>query len=255
MKIINYKRLTSNIEQLKSEFNRRPYNYIIIDNFLHANVANEIFNEFPSIKTDWVDARGLHTQNKWTQPVVDSGIASDFFKEANSEEFLSFLSNLTGIPNLLRDPELNGAGYHQTTNGGFLNVHVDFNRINNNENMDRRLNMLVYFNKNWEDQNGGFLELWDMKKKTRIENIGPYFNRCVIFETNEISFHGHPVPVKLSNNDSRKSLSIYYYTKGRDDLSYIPTHNTLYVNTESLSGIGKILKNGAKHAIRKLKKL
>lgn len=251
---INIDRLEKEKSELKEEFNSKvPFRYLIIDDFLHQKSANNILEEFPKITQEWTDARGLHTQNKWSHTALHEGVAKKFYEEINSKFFLSYLSELTNIKGLTKDPDLNGAGYHQTTNNGFLNIHVDFNRIDGNDKLDRRLNLLVYLNKNWVEKNGGYLELWDMEKKERIGNIKPKFNRCVIFETNEISYHGHPVPLDIEDNQSRKSLSVYYYTKGRDDIPYTKSHNTLYVNTQSVKGIMKIITNGIKHIFRKIK--
>ena len=256
MNIINTEKLLSNIESDQNKFNRqKPFRFIILDNFLNIDSAERILNEFPIIDKKWKDARGHNTQNKWALPIVKNKTASEFMIEIRSKEFLDYLSKLTLIPDLIFDSNLSGAGYHQSTNGGFLNVHVDFNKLDSGETiLDRRLNLIVYFNKNWLSKKGGFLELWDMEKNYRIENISPIFNRCVIFETNEISFHGHPKPLNISSDESRKSLSIYYYTRGRDDISFTKAHNTIYTNTESLSGFFKTFKNGVKHFLRKINK-
>jgi Rps23 Pro-64 3,4-dihydroxylase Tpa1-like proline 4-hydroxylase len=256
MNIINKEKLLNNLDSNENKFNsKKPFRYIILDNFLNIDFAENILVEFPIIDKKWKDSRGHNTQNKWALPIVDNGIASEFMAEISSKEFLDYLSKLTSIPNLIFDSNLSGAGYHQSTNGGFLNVHVDFNKLENgNTLLDRRLNLIVYFNKNWTPEKGGYLELWDMKKYKMIENISPTFNRCAIFETNEISFHGHPKPLKINPNESRKSLSIYYYTKGRDDIIFTKPHNTIYTNTESLPGLFKTFKNGIKHFLRKINK-
>ena len=257
MNIINQENLFLNLEKNIDEFNnKKPFRYIILDNFLNLDFAEGILDEFPLIDNKWTDARGHHTQNKWTLPIVKDRIAGDFIVEANSKEFLNYLSKLTSIPDLIPDSKVFGGGYHQSTSGGFLNIHVDFNKLaNRNDLLDRRLNLIVFFNKNWIAEKGGYLELWDMEKKLRIENISPDFNRCVIFETNEISFHGHPKPLKINLNESRKSISIYYYTKGRNDIGYVDSHNTIYTNTESIQGSFKIFNNGLKHFFRKFYKL
>ena len=254
MNIINKEKLLIDLDKNKIKFNsKKPFRYIILDNFLNLDFAENILNEFPLIDKKWKDSRGHNTQNKWALPIVDNGIASEFMSEVSSNEFLDYLSKLTLIPDLIFDSKLSGAGYHQSTNGGFLNVHVDFNKLESgNTLLDRRLNLIVYFNKNWAPEKGGFLELWDMKKQKIIENISPTFNRCAIFETNEISFHGHPKPLKIIPDESRKSLSIYYYTKGRDDIIPTKPHNTIYRNTESLPGLFKTFKNGIKHFLRKI---
>lgn len=252
--MINSSSFNNKIEDLKKSFDRKPFKYVVIDNFLDSNIAESILAEFPDVTSDWVDAQGLHTKNKWTQPIVEENIAAKFYEKMNSADFLKSISYITNIENLVADKSLQGAGLHQTTDKGFLNVHIDFNRHHKDHSLDRRLNLIVYFNKDWKESDGGFLELWDMEENKRIENINPIFNRCVIFETNQVSYHGQPVPVNCGDGRSRKSLSVYYYTKGRDDIEHTATHNTIYVNTQSIKGYRKILTNGVRHAVRKLRK-
>ena len=253
MKIINHEQLLINLDADKIEFNsKKHFRYIVLENFLNLNYAERILQEYPKINNEWKDGRSHHTQNKWTLPLIKNGVANELMAELSSKEFLVYLSELTLVPNIITDSDFAGAGYHQSTNGGFLNVHVDFNKLNSsNLILDRRLNLLVYFNKNWSSDKGGYLELWDMEKKLKIENISPSFNRCVIFETNEISFHGHPKPLKLNLNETRKSISVYYYTNGRDDIEAADSHNTIYTNTESVLGLFKSFNNGIKHFFRK----
>ena len=115
------------------------------------------------------------------------------------------------IPNLLADPELVGGGMHQTGPRGHLDVHIDFNFIPERS-LHRRLNILVYFNKDWKREWGGEIELWDEHVKTCVHSFSPLFNRCVVFETNEVSYHG-VTAVKCPEDRSRKSFAAYYYTK------------------------------------------
>jgi hypothetical protein len=127
------------------------------------------------------------------------------------------LEELTQIEEpLLADPSLFGAGLHQSMNGAFLNVHVDYN-IHPETKFHRRLNVLVYMNPNWKEEYEGHIELWDLtgKERKQLGRFSPDFNRCVIFETNEISFHGHPKKLNTPEGVSRKSLATYYYTKNR----------------------------------------
>ena len=150
MTIVNMDRLNEEKNKLKEEFNKKiPFKYLIIDDFLYEESANQILEEFPESTKEWIDARGLHTQNKWSHTAISEGFANKFYDEINSKSFLSYLSQLTSIIDLMKDPDLSGAGYHQTTNGGFLNTHVDFNRIDGDEKLDSTLNLLVYLNKDW----------------------------------------------------------------------------------------------------------
>ena len=106
-----------------------------------------------------------------------------------SSQFLSDLSYITGMPMLLADPELVGGGMHITGPGGRLDVHVDFNYIEERK-LHRRLNLLLYLNPVWDETWGGHIQLWDTEIRNCEASFAPTFNRCVIFETNEISYHG-----------------------------------------------------------------
>jgi len=122
--------------------------------------------------------------------------------------------NLFAIPGLVCDPELVGGGWHCIPRGGFLKTHVDFNHLNG---YTRRLNLLLYLSPGWDRSWGGELRLCD-----RV--IEPLFNRCVVFETSEKSWHGHPEPLTCPEGESRNSIALYYYTKGAEGAS----HCTVY---------------------------
>ena len=102
----------------------------------------------------------------------------------NSSGFLQFLERLTGIQNLLGDPQYEGGGLHQIVPGGKLAIHADFSK-HSVYNLDRRLNALVYLNKNWKEEYGGHLELWDTAMTKAERRIAPVFNRMVIFTTRQ----------------------------------------------------------------------
>nr|WP_307735066.1 2OG-Fe(II) oxygenase [Chitinophaga nivalis] len=133
--------------------------------------------------------------------------------ELNSPEFLQFLSTLTGIPNLKKDDMLEGGGIHQSKRGGFLNIHADFTVHPHHRHWQRRVNVLVYLNKDWEEAWGGKLELWDTEMKACEKKVLPIFNRCVIFNTDADSYHGHPEPTTCPEDRNRRSIALYYYTE------------------------------------------
>ena len=112
---------------------------------------------------------------------------------------------------LIPDPYLIGGGLHELRNDGYLNIHADFN-LHPSMKLDRRLNILIYLNKNWLENYGGDLELWN-KNMTKCEKkITPIFNKTVIFSTTDFSYHGNPNRVNHPTNLSRKSIAMYYYT-------------------------------------------
>ena len=163
------------------------------------------------------------------------------------------MEKLTDIGDLTGDEELFGGGLHQSINGAYLNVHVDYN-IHPKTKYHRRLNVLVYMNKDWKDEYEGHLELWDFTKgkKDLIGRYAPLFNRCVIFETNEVSFHGHPKQLNTPTGKNRKSLATYYYTKSRPSSEIADEHNTIYVNTEGTSGKIKRFRSGIKALLERV---
>ena len=134
--------------------------------------------------------------------------------EFNSATFLQFLQTLTGVDALISDPYFFGGGLHQIEPGGFLKVHVDFSR-HETLRIDRRLNAIVYLNRDWEPAWGGALEFWDADMTHMVEHVLPVFNRCVIFATPDAN-HGHPDPLACPPGRTRRSLAFFYY---RNDLA------------------------------------
>ena len=116
---------------------------------------------------------------------------------------------------------------HLIEPGGFLKIHVDFN-WHERLKLDRRLNLLLYLNRDWPEEYGGHLELWNHDVSRCVKRILPIFNRCVIFNTSESSHHGHPDPMKCPPGRCRKSLALYYYTNGRPEGDTSDRHRTSY---------------------------
>jgi len=146
----------------------------------------------------------------------------------NGQEIIGFLETLTGIKGLVADPQLAGGGLHELRNTGFLRIHADFN-YQPELKLDRRINLLLYLNKDWEESFGGELQLWDSGMKQCVASYLPIFNRCVIFNTTDKSFHGNPNPVSLPDNrKARRSIAFYYYSNGRPVAEVSEVHRTVF---------------------------
>jgi hypothetical protein len=137
-----------------------------------------------------------------------------FVAYLNSPGFIEELEEITGVQNLHGDPELRGGGIHAIGRGGFLKLHTDFN-WHPSLNMHRRLNLLVYLNEPWESNWNGAVELWDEKVENKLFSLEPRLGNALIFETNDVSYHGHPDPLKTPDGIFRKSIAMYYYTPSR----------------------------------------
>ena len=219
-------------ESLRNEFqNAQPFPFFCIDNFLDEEFATQVLESFPSyVRARQVGKEFKGVNEKGKVQVTDSNLFAEPVRGLNqalaSPEFLDLLSYVTGMPNLLADDQLVGGGIHQTGPRGHLDVHVDFNYIKERD-LHRRLNILIYFNKNWERGWGGNIELWDREVKNCVHSFSPIFNRCVVFETNEISFHGVSA-VRCPEGVSRKSFAAYYYTKEAPAHWTGKSHDTIF---------------------------
>jgi Rps23 Pro-64 3,4-dihydroxylase Tpa1-like proline 4-hydroxylase len=206
-----------------------PYPHIVMDDFLPEAVLDEILTEFPDPRgADWFAFDSPNERKLATKDDSTMGPATrHLLAELNSSAFVDFLERLTGIEGLVPDPHFVGGGLHQIESGGHLKVHADFNRHPRTE-LERRLNVLIYLNRDWKDEYGGAFELWDENMTAAVEKVMPYFNRCVVFSTTSTSYHGHPEPLTCPPDRTRKSIALYYYSKTRPASEQGEAHNTLF---------------------------
>jgi len=204
----------------------QPYPHIYFDNFLPVEVAEAALRDFPEPKeVAWHSYKDVNQHKKLAFDAVEKLPQSirDVLYFLNTRAMLKFLETLTGIQSVLPDPHYVGGGLHQIRPGGLLEVHADFS-YHNGLRLDRRINVLIYLNKDWKEEYGGHFELWDREVKRAEKKILPLFNRCAIFSTTSVSFHGHPVPLACPPDRNRKSIATYYYSNGRPEEDPELTH-------------------------------
>jgi len=212
--------------------NASPFPHIVIDNFFNEKLLENILEEFPkNLENIGYEYQTKVEQKKFTLNDSKhlSNETNNFINFLNSQIFLDFLQVLTGInEKLIPDPYLQGGGLHELRNDGFLNIHADFN-LHPSMKLDRRLNILIYLNKNWKDNYGGNLQLWN-KEMTKCEKkILPEFNKMVIFSTTDFSYHGNPDKINCPKDNSRKSIAMYYYSNGRPSSERkLGLHSTIF---------------------------
>ncbi|MEQ1546823.1 2OG-Fe(II) oxygenase [Methyloglobulus sp.] len=203
--------------QMKEEILRSPpFPHFCIDNFLNTEFADEIYNAFPSFQDAQKMGKEFSSVNEQKKiQITDVSKFPPAIAKLNqllgSPEFLEMISDLMGIPDLLADPDLIGGGIHETNSGGHLDVHVDFNYLKAKQ-WHRRLNILIYFNKDWQEDYGGNFEIWDKDVKKCFGSYAPIFNRVFVFATSNISYHGVN-PLTCPPEIMRKSFAAYYYTQ------------------------------------------
>ena len=228
--------ILSKTKQFAAEFSRpRPFKHVVIDDFLIDSVCESLLSDFPDFETRFaVDEHGRVGGKAARTDVRDISAAYGRVDDhIRSGAFLDFMSQITGIPDLLYDVDYIGGGTHENRNGQNLDPHVDFN-YHPRTGWHRRLNLIVYLNREWNEGWGGALQLhsdpWDSDGDD-VTVVAPIFNRCVVFETTESSWHGFST-ISLPEDraiSSRKSFAIYLYTRERRPEESFPPHATIYV--------------------------
>jgi hypothetical protein len=213
--------------QYRDQYNSAsPFPHIVLQDFLDENILEQCLREFPSPPTSVARYQRKQENLKFEfKPETLSPPLRSLFYSFNSAPFVGFIENLTGIRGLIPDPYFAGAGFHQVSKGGHLDVHADFN-LHPMMRLERRINVLIYLNKGWREEYGGCLEIWDTKMTRCCERIVPAFNTCVVFNTSRTSFHGNPVQVNHPDGLPRRSIALYYYTATWDETRR--SHSTLF---------------------------
>lgn len=208
----------------------QPFPHIVLDDMFSPDMLDDLIAEMPdTTREHWVeyDAKGLEKKLGLRSAIElqKTGLALTGF--LHSAAFLYFLTELTGIPELLPDPYLQGGGFSIIPPGGFFNVHVDRN-VAYETGLMRRLALIVYLNKTWKPEYGGQLELWNRDGTRREVVIEPAFNRTIVFEIAEENYHGVPTPVACPPGRSRNSFLVYYHTAALDRLGDIVPHSSRF---------------------------
>ena len=206
-----------------------PFPHTHFDDFFDAAVVDGVLKEFPGENDiDWISYYDGNQKKLANEREENMGpFTRHVLHSLNSPAFLKFLEALTGIQGLIADPTFRGGGLHNIYRGGKLGIHADFNK-HTKLNLERRLNLLLYLNKDWKEEYGGHIELWDKGMTHCVKRYLPIFNRVVIFTTTDLSFHGHPDPLLCPTTTSRKSLALYYYSEGRPEEETSDKHSTLF---------------------------
>lgn len=208
------------IKELAKEYeNAVPWKHLMLDNFLNDELANSLFENFPPIDNLKVKRKSLNEDK--AEDYHFENFHPSFSKlraVIQSPEFYNYMSKLTGLKNLITTNDAMGSGVHQGKNGSYVDVHVDIN-MNVEAGLWRRINLLIYLNKNWQPEYGGDLEVWDKEMKNCHKEISPVFNRAVIFYTDDNSPHGYS-KINIPEGETRKSFYTYFYTEIEEGVKY-----------------------------------
>lgn len=199
------------------DFFSTPFKHVVIDNFFPDNFAHECLAAFPDLSDRGWEASNdpdieVKFRTKWLSEFdIPEGVIN-VIRILNSAIFLRAMAKVMGIEKLIPDPYFTGGGLNVTTRGGLLDVHIDGN-YHDASGLNRRLNALLYLNPGWQKTWGGEFGIYDETGEHCLKKIPPLFNRLIIFDTHDKSFHGLPNPINFPENKPRRSILLYYYTK------------------------------------------
>lgn len=206
----------------------RPFPHIAIDDFLPSRIADELAEHYPEPgkAIGWTEHANKNVGRKF---LGDERKFHSFFRQfaqaTASRQFLLFLETLTGISHLIPDPYYIGGGAMCAGRGDHLAMHVDFN-WHYGLHLHRRCNALFYLTPDWEEQWGGHLQLSDDGANS-VKTLAPAFNRLIVFNTTEHSWHGQPFKLTCPEGVLRRVFSAFYYTAASPEQGADP-HLTKY---------------------------
>jgi Rps23 Pro-64 3,4-dihydroxylase Tpa1-like proline 4-hydroxylase len=244
------------IDSLRLQFdNNTPIRHIVIENFLDESFAKQIFEKFPGVSEMKTHYKGLnekkseHSGFSTLDPVFET-----LHQQLSAPSFLEWLQTCTGIQGFQTIDDRLGYGLHQGANNSFLDIHIDYN-IHPVQDLLRKLNLILFFNPEWQKQFGGNLELWDAKVENCIRSFPPVFNTCVIFECSDVSYHGYS-RITVPEGMTRKSYYQYYFIPPPTGITY---HDTVFRTRPQEPLLKKLVtpakefaKNTAKRLMRRL---
>tara|TARA_B110001454_G_C12687679_1_gene420907 strand:- start:374 stop:1162 length:789 start_codon:yes stop_codon:yes gene_type:complete len=213
MKFINFNNLNKGLRKFRSQ---KTFPFTVIDNFFNEKIAKKLEKEFPNYKD-----KNLHVYNNYCEIKKTLNIWNLFppltyniFTILNSDKITKLISKNLKTPNVISDHGLHGGGWGMLSKGGKLNPHLDYS-LHPKIHAQRKFNLIIFLSRSWKKNWGGELSFY-LKNHTNkkmpgklFKKILPKFNRAVIFDTSNFSWHGVE-PIK--GNSIRKTIAVYYLT-------------------------------------------
>lgn len=212
LKFVNVDALNNSLDSFKGNL---PFDHCVIDNFFDVEIARHLENEF----MDYEDGAWYYYKNaiedkkafnNWN---IFPKFTYQVFQELMSDHFVSIVEDVIQ-EKIYVDHGLHGGGWHIHGTGGNLNPHLDYS-IHPKMNLLRKLNIIIYLSSELQVEHGGHLGLWSHNASTNspgelVKEVLPKFNRAILFDTTQNSWHGMSQGLTQPLGVYRKSLAIYY---------------------------------------------
>lgn len=225
------------LHRWKEEFNNaKPFRFLVIDNFLEAKLALHLSKSFPSLDEMRVTYKGLNEQKSEHSEFNNLPQFAELKNILSSTQMAAAIETISQIENTESISDRFGYGLHQGGKNSFLDIHIDYN-LHPTQKKQRRLNLILFLNEQWQNEWDGALELWNKDVTVCEQSILPVLNRCVLFECNEYSYHGYS-KINCPDDITRKSYYHYYFTEPQSKIIF---HDTLFKSKPEESRSKKIV--------------
>ena len=217
------------LTELQSEYSNHPeYGLINIQNFLPNHIVQKCSEE---LKTLPIEKMKLFTRkgscmyecnNLSITPYQDQLVHA-----MHSTEVIHWLEKLTGVKKLIPDPHLVGAGYMKSYKGDTLQIHTDFNWVEEIA-LNRAVSVILYFNPGWKKDWGGSLNFYDTRRENVYSSIKPDNGNILVWTYKNLIYHGYPDPISCPENECRRGIRLFYLTSDAKTDPKNPPHRSLY---------------------------
>ena len=201
-----------NNKDLKVETN--PFDHIILNDFIEKNYYSKLLEILPKKPTDewWKYENPIEFKYALDNFEVMDPAVKNIFYALSHPTIIDKLKIIFNIPNLEYDPHCHGGGLHIHSRYGRLNMHLDYEKhpITNKQ---RRLNIILYLNDDWQQEWKGDTQLWNKDMTECVVQSYPKTNTALVFVTTEQSWHGVPEIIQCPENMFRRTLAFYYVSE------------------------------------------
>ena len=237
-RFVNEQVASSLLDKAAQFASAQPFPHLVFDGLFSEDLLTEVYNEFDHVeKQSWRVIENPLQLTLRSDPSTRFGPATQtYFDISSSAWFVNLLSEATAIRGILFDPMMKGGGMHESRAGGKFGLHLDFSKHPVTQ-LDNRLVLITYLNKDWKEEYGGSLELWDVANNKCAASVLPVFGRTIIFAQTDKSLHGHPGGLKPPPGITRRSVAAYYYSNGRDDDGAAASFHSHFAAQHAPSGL------------------
>lgn len=194
-----------------------PFPYLVIQNFLRSEYAEEVSRDFPAIKSRGSFPVTQLKSGEAFQRLVDE-LNSTALKAAIEDKFEIDLAGRSTLITVRGKADARDGRIHTDTKSKFLT-------------------MLLYLNPVWEAE-GGWLRILRSSKDldNYVVEIPPTFGTCLLFKVTDNCWHGHK-----SFEGTRKVLQLNYVK----DNSALNRHIFRHTMSARLKSLKEVFTKGA----------